>query len=351
LYTFQQPAGSTLTDTTITQMSIRNAMSEPWNSELVWGLTHSSMGYNTFFQAIGGAAYDRTYVQNGGITYGNALMGPTLKMAKLFYTSNGVPIDEDKTLDFSNYSSLRTATHDERFYVKEGEATARLNFDREPRFYANIGFDRCIWYMANSPSHSDENTFYLFARAGEFGQNSPIPITTMYMKKVLNWHFDWNTRLYTPYPYPLIRLADLYLLYAEALNEVNTAPTTDVYNYVNLVRARAGLATVQNAWTNYSTSPTKYTTRDGMRSIIQRERAIELCFEGQRYWDLLRWKTAAQELSGNVTGWDRTAKNADLFYRELTFYSRKFVAPRDYLWPIEDADLLNNPNLVQNPNW
>ncbi|MDI3321229.1 RagB/SusD family nutrient uptake outer membrane protein [Pinibacter soli] len=351
LYTFTTPAGSVLTDTTITQMSIRNAVSDPWNSELVWGLTHSGMGLNSFFQAIGGAAYDRTYIQNNGITYGNALMGPTLKMAKMFYTKNGVPIDEDKTLDFSNYSALRIASHAERFNVKEGEATARLNFDREPRFYANIGFDRCIWYMANSPSHSDENTFYLFCHAGEFGQNSPIPITTMYMKKILNWKFDWNTRLYTPYPYPIIRLADLYLMYAEALNEANETPTADVYQYVNLVRARGGLKSVQDAWSAYSNNPTKYTTKAGMRSIIQRERAIELCFEGQRYWDLIRWKTAATELSGNVTGWDRTAKTSDLFYRELTFYSRKFVAPRDYLFPLKDNDLLNNPNLVQNPNW
>ncbi|MFL5743984.1 MAG: RagB/SusD family nutrient uptake outer membrane protein [Niastella sp.] len=351
LYTFQTPAGTTLTDTTVKQMSIRNAMSEPWNSELIWGLTHTNLGFNAFFQAIGGGAFDRTYIQNGGITYGNALMGPTLKMARLFYTQNGVPIDEDKTLDFSNYSALRVATHGERFNIKEGETTARLNFEREPRFYANIGFDRCIWYMANSPSHSDENTFYLFCRAGEFGQNSPIPITTMYMKKVLNWHFDWNTRLYLVYPYPMIRLADLYLLYAEALNESGNAPSADVYTYVNLIRARAGLTTVQNAWSTYSNNPTKYTTKAGMRSIIQRERAIELCFEGQRYWDLLRWKTAAQELAGNVTGWDRTAKTPDLFYRELTFYTRRFVAPRDYLWPLQDNDLLNNPNLVQNPNW
>ncbi|OQP49681.1 carbohydrate-binding protein SusD [Niastella koreensis] len=351
LYTFQIPAGTTLTDTTVKQMSIRNAMSEPWNSELIWGLTHSNLGFNAFFQSIGGAAFDRTYIQNGGITYGNALMGPTLKMARMFYTQNGVPIDEDKTLDFSNYSALRVATHGERFNIKEGETTARLNFEREPRFYANIGFDRCIWYMANSPSHSDENTFYLFCRAGEFGQNSPIPITTMYMKKVLNWHFDWNTRLYPIYPYPMMRLADLYLLYAEALNEAGDAPLQDVYTYVNLIRARAGLTTVQNAWSTYSNNPTKYTTKAGMRSIIQRERAIELCFEGQRYWDLLRWKTAAQELVGNVTGWDRTAKTPDLFYRELTFYTRRFVAPRDYLWPLQDNDLLNNPNLVQNPNW
>lgn len=351
LYTFDGLDGSTLTDTTMTQMSIRNATSEPWNSELIWGLVHSSMSYNSFFQAIGGAAYDRTFIQNGGITYGNALMGPTLKMAKMFYTKNGVPINEDKTLDFSDYTALRVATHAERFDIKEGETTARLNFDREPRYYADIGFDRCIWYMANSPSHSDENTFYLFCRAGEFGQNSPIPITTMYMKKILNWHFDWNTKVYINYPYPLIRLAGLYLLYAEALNEANASPTPDVYKYVNMVRARAGLGTVQDSWTNYSNNPTKYTTQAGMRAIIQRERALELCFEGQRYWDVLRWKTAAQELSGNVTGWDRTAKTADLFYRELTFYSRKFVAPRDYLWPIADLDLLNNPNLVQNTGW
>jgi starch-binding outer membrane protein, SusD/RagB family len=88
-----------------------------------------------------------------------------------------------------------------------------------------------------------------------------------------------------------------------------------------------------------------------MRSIVQRERSIELCFEGQRYWDLLRWKTAAQELAGNITGWDRTGRTADVYYRELTFYSRHFVTPRDYLFPIQDNDLLVNPNLVQNPNW
>jgi starch-binding outer membrane protein, SusD/RagB family len=351
LYTFPQQT-THLSDTTMKQMSVRNAFSEPWNSELIWGLTGNNVGgFNTFFQSIGGAGYDLAYISGGGVTYGNALMGPTLKMAKMFYTKNGVPIDEDKTLSFTNYSALRVATHTERFNIKEGETTARLNFDRENRYYANIGFDRCIWYMANSPSHSDENTFYLFCRAGEFGQNSPIPLTSLYMKKILNWHFNWNGRSYIQYPYPEFRLADLYLLYAEALNEANSSPTGDEYNYINLVRTRAGLGTVQDSWANYSTNPTKYSTQAGMRAIIQRERAIELCFEGQRYWDLLRWKTAPQELSGNVTGWDRAGKTPELFYRELTFFTRKFVAPRDYLWPIKDNDLLNNPNLVQNPNW
>ncbi|MNV94575.1 SusD family protein [compost metagenome] len=88
-----------------------------------------------------------------------------------------------------------------------------------------------------------------------------------------------------------------------------------------------------------------------MRSIIQQERSIELCFEGQRYWDLLRWKTAATELNGNITGWDITQSNPSLYYREITFFSQQFVIPRDYLWPIADQSLLVNPNLMQNPNW
>ncbi|MBS0027319.1 RagB/SusD family nutrient uptake outer membrane protein [Chitinophaga sp. 22321] len=348
LYTF--PAQTIpLSDTTMTQMSIRNSMSEPWNSELVWGSTSGVTWGCTFLQRCGIGQFDFTNAV-ASKTGGHPLLGPTIKMAKMFYTQNGVPIDEDKTLDFSNIAALRVATHAERFNIKEGETTARLNFDREPRYYADMGFDRGVWYMANSPSKSDENTFWLMARGSELSQSSPVPIAGFYMKKVVNWHMDWNTVTYPSYPYPEIRLADLYLLYAEALNEVQ-GPNATVYDYVNRIRARAGLKTVQSAWATYSRNPSKYTTKEGMRSIIQRERAIELCFEGHRYWDLLRWKTASQELSGNITGWVVNGRTAELYYREISFLSRHFVAPRDYLWPIKESDLLANPNLVQNPNW
>jgi hypothetical protein len=260
LYTL--PAGATtnkITDSTKTQLSIRNAMSEPWNSELIWGLTtNNNINYNAFLQSMAVGQFDFPN-SVASKTANHPLLGPTLKMARMFYTQNGVPIDEDKTLDFSNQAALRKAVHSERFNVKEGEVTARLNFDREPRYYADLGFDRGIWYMANSPSKSDENTFWLMARGAELSQSSPVPVTGFYMKKDLNWHFDWNSVTYVPYPFPEMRLADLYLLYAEALNEAQ-GPVADVYNYVNQVRARAGLPTVQTSWTNFSTNPTKYTT-------------------------------------------------------------------------------------------
>jgi hypothetical protein len=170
------------------------------------------------------------------------------------------------------------------------------------------------------------------------------------MKKALNWHYEWATVTYINYPWPEMRLSDLYLLYSEALNEAQ-GPVADVYTYVNRIRARAGLPTVQDSWTNFSINPTRYTTKDGMRSIIQRERSLELCFEGHRFWDLLRWKTAGIELNGNVTGWTISENSPGLYYRERLIFSRHFVIPRDYLWPIKESDLLVNQNLVQNPNW
>ena len=77
------------------------------------------------------------------------------------------------------------------------------------------------------------------------------------------------------YSFPIIRLSDLYLLYAEALNELNETPTTDVYYYVQQVRNKAGLdegGSLVNTWRNHSNRPDKPTTQRGMREIIQKER-------------------------------------------------------------------------------
>src|SRR6202008_3121426 len=100
-------------------------------------------------------------------------------------------------------------------------------------------------------------------------------------------------------------LADLYLMYAEALNEVKGYSTEDTH-WINLVRERASLPTVEESWTNYSTDPSKYTTKEGLREIIQQERAIELMFEGHRYWDLKRWKKAHVALNQPIKAWDIT---------------------------------------------
>src|SRR3546814_16835390 len=81
-------------------------------------------------------------------------------------------------------------------------------------------------------------------------------------------------------------------------------------------RARAGLTTVEDAWTNHSRQPSKYLNKEGLRDIIHRERLIELIFEGHRYWDLRRWKKATEELNKPITGWSLLQEEPETYYRE-----------------------------------
>ena len=155
---------------------------------------------------------------------------------------------------------------------------------------------------------------------------------------------------FSPYRYsfPIIRLADLYLMYAEALNESQESPTQDVYDYVDLVRERAGLKGVKESWSKYSKSPDKPNTKNGMREIIRMERLNELACEGIRFWDLRRWK---KELPREVKGWHIQGETAQEFYRVTTIYLRSKYSYKDYLWPLKLETILKDPNLVQNPGW
>lgn len=147
----------------------------------------------------------------------------------------------------------------------------------------------------------------------------------------------------------MLRLGDLYLLYAEALNELN-GPSEKVYEYLDLIRSKAGLKGVLESWSNFSNVPHKPTTQEGLREIIQRERAIDMAFEGERFWDLRRWKTAPLELNKPITGWDVDQELIEGFYRERILFNQTFRM-KDYFWPIHENDLLVNKNLVQAPGW
>ncbi|MPM95966.1 hypothetical protein SDC9_143122 [bioreactor metagenome] len=93
-------------------------------------------------------------------------------------------------------------------------------------------------------------------------------------------------------------------------------------------------------------------TKGGMREIIRRERKVELALEGQDYWDRKRWKTAHLELNRNIEGWNVTTEdpNPNAYYKPTTIYMQRFTL-RDYFAPIPESDLINNPQLVQNPGW
>ncbi|MGJ7032437.1 RagB/SusD family nutrient uptake outer membrane protein [Niabella hirudinis] len=275
----------------------------------------------------------------------DASLSVPLKIAELFYTNNGVPIDEDKNYNYSGRYGYSLGTADQRFYTKQGYATANLNQYREPRYYADLSFDGGIWYG------------FGFLSASNLLNNDAVPTqhssyTGYWPKKLVNYQTRLSSSVTDEAGYypPMMRLADLQLLYAEALNE-SKGPGAEVYRYIDSVRIRAGLKGVLESWQNFSTQPNKPATKDGLRSIIHQERRIELCFEGEVGWDLRRWKEYLQANSGPCQGWSNIGTTTAADYYKIINKFVPSLAAKNYFWPLHESLLLNNEYLVQNLYW
>jgi hypothetical protein len=152
----------------------------------------------------------------------------------------------------------------------------------------------------------------------------------VWYRKYLNDYFRINEFevFNSPINFRLIRYADVLLMYAEALNGLNR--TADAYQYVDRVRARAGLATLTSV-------------RPGMNQVqfqeqLEHERITELTGESLRWNDLARWGY-----------FDDPAKLTILKARDPEF--NNFQIGRNKYMPIPQSELDINPNLVQNPGW
>ncbi|SEM53245.1 Starch-binding associating with outer membrane [bacterium A37T11] len=329
---------------TLTEMSVRSAVCEKWNSEVIWTST------NNRASTLQSENLPRLYTgdkQTGALSS----FGVPLKIAEQFYTSNGVPINEDKTWDYNARYGIRTATSADALRISPNYKTANLNFDRETRFYSDLGFDGGRWF--GQGRFNDADNVYVQAKLGQIANNHAwaYSMTGYWAKKLVNPQSVSSATEITiqSYPWPIIRLSDIYLLYSEALNEWQ-GPSEEAYKWIDLVRARAGLKGVTESWANYSINPNAPQSKAGFRSIIHRERLIELAFEGSRFWDLRRWKEAEQVLNQPITGWTVTGKTEDAYYQLKYIYNQKFEK-RDYLWPQKEEDLIENNLLLQNPGW
>jgi len=143
------------------------------------------------------------------------------------------------------------------------------------------------------------------------------------------------------YAYPVMRLADVYLMYAEASNEVS-GPLADAVAVVNKVRARGALPALQAA---------KYANKQLFFDAIEQERIIELVAEGFRGFDLRRWRAIERVWGapGGVGVWRQDTYGADKerFYLNASDLTYK----QAYIFRIPPAERDRNPNLTQNIPW
>lgn len=348
LYNFIAPGNlPTLPAQLKTVMDIRHSITENWelNPEMIWALNPTFS-----FQGMCMPRLTSEMVQNMGGAPGNFAV--PMVMAELFYTKNGVPMNEDRNYDYRGRYNLETVDAADKYYLRANYQTVKMHIGREPRFYADLAFDGAN-YFGNGRTNP-EDMLYVSARGSNSTagpkDNIRVNVSGYWPVKLVNYTSVFGTEVATTgFRVPLIRLSGLYLLYAETLNEVN-GPTAEALSYIDLVRARAGLKGVQESWSTYSSAPGKPSTKDGLREIIQRERRIELCFEGRIGWDLRRWKIMQQVMSSPIQGWSIQDTEPAGYYRPRTLVVPVFGL-KDYLWPIKYDDLIVNPNLVQNPYW
>jgi hypothetical protein len=219
-----------------------------------------------------------------------------------------------------------------------GYDPANPYLNRDPRFYKIILYNGAVWQNVTvetflspdlNPSANGKHRKIL----AEFTS------TGYYVRKYLPEEVQTKTTVRAYHDWIYFRLAELYLNYAEALNEA-AGPTTEVYEALNAVRARSGVVPLPAGL-----------NKDQMRSRIMNERAIELCFEEHRWWDARRWKKGAEWFGGEMFEMYIT-KDAQgkLDYTRKPFETRVY---RDYmdLYPIPISEMNKNPLFQQNPGW
>ncbi|WP_255486905.1 RagB/SusD family nutrient uptake outer membrane protein [Mucilaginibacter sp. SP1R1] len=218
------------------------------------------------------------------------------------------------------------------------------NLKLDPRFYETVAYDGMYYssqrgilaYYKKGDYSTDGNL-----ASSDAGVDGYATETYKFVARVDNMtddHFAW----------PVFRLGEIYLNYAEALNEYQ-GPAGDATTYLNLIRKRAGMPEKHPADAN------------AFRDAVQNERTIELAYEGHRYNDLNRWLKAKTVLNTTLHGIQTTAKKgADgelkRTWQVVPFVTRQFPARYYYVpFPSTEVSLRYLGNTKgwdgQNPGW
>lgn len=301
-----------------------------YNNEIIWANSNTGWGGMDVMQ------YERCSTP---VTEPNGIgtMGVVQELVDDFVMKDGLPI---KSTSYLPKSPLYVEDGTTALY--NGVQVNKMYLNREPRFYNTVFFSGRKWHISNR-----EIQFYLGGNADR--NKSYYSRTGNYLYKRFN-----RTVHKTPpgvtskfRPSIIFRLAEFYLLYAEALNET-TPNDPNILKYVNLVRERAGLPKLEIL------NPSIIGNQSLQREAIRMERRIELATEGQRYFDTHRWMIAENEPGQGGEGGDFHGMNLD--GDATTFYQRTKVETRvfkrkNYLFPVPLVEMQKSKKLIQNPGW
>jgi len=278
------------------------------------------------------------FTEFGGqiLTGGQVFSQPTANYVNYYGMKNGLPLDDPE----SGFDK----THPWK--------------DRDPRFYHDIVYDGVK--VVEGDIKPDANRYANLYTGGTYRDDINESRTGYLLYKFIPMianNYDMGAtynKLYIDVPY--LRLADCYLMYAEACAAVGGATASakcslTALDAVNKIRERAGVAGVAAKFTG---------NKDKFMDEVRRERAVELAFEGHRFNDLRRWllldkapynKKTSQEFvrAGELD--PKNPQNTEVSgFKEKTILTRNFTS-KHWWMPLKKKDTSIYPEMFQNPGW
>ncbi len=235
--------------------------------------------------------------------------------------------------------------------------------DRDPRFYKDIIFDGVKVVQGNMSASEEKNRYANLFTGGSYRDTRTGSQTGYVLRKFIPltsnkydqaYSYGTNLHIYVPY----MRLADVYLMYAESALMASNSATGKADNYgktavdaINIVRDRAGVGHVDSKFLSSAAA---------LLPELRRERAVELAFEGHRFNDLRRWLllTEAPYTLKKAVSFDRAgifnnqdpSQNRVVNIQENVILERKFTS-KHYWLPLKVRDVNMYPEFYQNPGW
>jgi hypothetical protein len=231
------------------------------------------------------------------------------------------------------------------FTTVAGVSVSNMYVNREPRFYRDVTYNNSIFQGGNMSSAAPIS-FFVSGPNGKNGHPTDWSKTGYLIRKNVapqtNAGSGGNGQRQER-PIIIFRLGEMYLNYAEALNEYSPG-NADIVSYINLVRQRAGIP-LYGTGTDALPLPT---SQEEMREKIRAERRVELAFECHRWFDIRRWKIVANVM-GDMHGMNIN-KDGNDFYSRIIATTHLFK-PAYYWFPISQYEMDRARIMVQNPGW
>lgn len=239
------------------------------------------------------------------------------------------------------------------------DTVLNLHLGREPRFYSWIGFHNGPYEISqfygtaitgNQANRIVKLDLKYDQWQGWDGRSTNYSISGYLNKKCVSPLYKTGPAA-DHYPYPVFRMAEMYLNYAEALIETqDPANFKTAKEYIDKVRTRAGILGVDAAWAKSKAGKGYADTYEGLQAIVRQERQIEFYMENHRFWDLRRWK-AAESLGVVPEGMNISGKTDESFLTVKKLNVIRNFAQKNYLMPIPIGEVNKVPQVIQNPGY